>query len=71
MMRQMAGILRELLGLFVDDVGFSLTILLCLTAIALLPDAPVLLSLKGLMLFLGLVASLVGHCLRHVGRRTP
>jgi hypothetical protein len=69
-MRWVTLILRELLGLFVDDARFALTILLWLTAVALLmPQVPLPLSWRGVLLFLGLAAALIGHCLRRIARR--
>jgi uncharacterized membrane protein len=74
MMRRIAPILRELLGLFVDDARFALSILAWLTALALLlPQIP-LPTWRGALLFTGLAVILVWHCLRHVARcarRTP
>jgi hypothetical protein len=69
MMRRIAPILRELLGLFVDDARFALAILTWLTALALLlPQIP-LPAWRGALLFTGLAVILVWHCLRHVTRR--
>jgi hypothetical protein len=74
-MRWIKPVLCELVGLFVGDARFALTILLWLIAVALLmPQVPVPLFWRGILLFLGLAASLVGFCLRHVvrcERRTP
>lgn len=70
MMRWIAPILRELLGLFVDDARFALAILAWLTALALLlPQIP-LPAWHGALLFTGLAVILVCHCLRHVTRHT-
>jgi hypothetical protein len=70
MMRRITLVLRELLGLFVDDAPFALTVLAWLTVFALLlPRVPLPLSWRGALLFTGLVVILVGHCLRHVARR--
>ena len=74
MMRRITLVLRELLGLFVDDARFALTVLAWLTAFALLlPQLP-LPAWRGALLFAGLAVILVWHCLRHVtcrARRTP
>ena len=73
MMRRIAPILRELLGLFVDDARFALVILTWLATLALLlPQIP-LPVWRGVLLFTGLAVILLWHCLRHVthrGRRT-
>ncbi len=72
MMRRISLILRELFGLFVEDAGFALTILVWLTACALLlPRVPLALAWHGVLLFTGLAVILVWHCLRHSVRRTP
>ena len=69
MMRRISFILRELFGLFVDDAGFALTILVWLTACALLlPRVPLALAWHGVLLFTGLAVILVWHCLRHIAR---
>ena len=71
MMRRIALILRELFGLFVDDAGFALTILVWLTRCALLlPQVPLPLAWRGALLFTGLAVILVWHCLRHTPRAT-
>jgi hypothetical protein len=70
MMRRITPVLRELLGLFVDDAAFALTILAWLTAFALLlPQIPLPLSWRGILLFTGLAVILVWHCLRHIPYR--
>jgi hypothetical protein len=67
MMRRITPILRELLGLFVDDAPFALTVLAWLTVFALLLVwVPLPLSWSGGLLFIGLAAIFVWHCLRHV-----
>jgi hypothetical protein len=72
MMRRISLILRELFGLFVDDASFALTILVWLTAYAvLLPLVPLPLSWRGVLLFIGLAVILVWHCLRRSVRRAP
>jgi uncharacterized membrane protein len=54
----------------VDDAGFALTILVWLTACALLlPRVPLALAWHGVLLFAGLAVILVWHCLRHIARR--
>ena len=68
MMRRIAPILRELIGLFVDDARFALAILAWLATLALLPQIP-LPAWRGALLFTGLAVILVWHCLRHVTRR--
>jgi hypothetical protein len=66
MMRPITLVLRELLGLFVDDARFALTVLAWLTVFALLlPQVPLPLSLRGALLFTGLAVILLWHCLRH------
>jgi hypothetical protein len=65
-----ATILRELLGLFVDDGSLALLVLLWLAAIwlvgpLLVPSA----GLRGLLLFLGLAAILVGSARAGARRR--
>lgn len=70
MMRRITLVLRELLGLFVDDAPFALTVLAWLTVIALLPpQVPLPLSWRGALLFIGLAVTLVWHCLRHIRNR--
>lgn len=63
-------IARELLGLFVDDGSLALPTLLWLAAIWLLglplPPPP---ALRGLLLFLGLAAILVGSARSGARRR--
>jgi hypothetical protein len=67
MMRRLAPVLRELLGLFVDDAPFALSVLAWLTGFALLlPRVAVPLAWRGVLLFAGLAVILVWHCLRHV-----
>jgi hypothetical protein len=69
MMRRITLVLRELLGLFVDDARFALTILAWLIVFALLlPQVPLPLSWCGALLFTGLAAILVWHCLSHVAQ---
>ena len=69
MMRRISLIPRELFGLFVDDASFALTILVWLTACALLlPRVPLALAWHGVLLFTGLAVILVWHCLRHIAR---
>jgi hypothetical protein len=67
MMRRITLVLRELLGLFVDDAPFALTVLAWLTVFALLlPQVPLPLTWRAALLFTGLAVILVWHCLRHV-----
>jgi hypothetical protein len=67
MMRRITLVLRELLGLFVDDAPFALTVLAWLTVFALLLlRVPLPHSWSGGLLFIGLAATPVWHCLRHV-----
>jgi hypothetical protein len=67
MMRRITLVLRELLGLFVDDARFALTVLAWLTVFALLlPQVPFPLPWRGALLFTGLAVILVWHCLRHI-----
>jgi hypothetical protein len=71
MMRRITLVLRELLGLFVDDAPFALTVLAWLTVFALLlPRVPLPPSWRGPLLFAGLAVILVWHCLRHVAHWT-
>jgi hypothetical protein len=70
MMRRITLVLRELLGLFVDDAPFALAVLAWLTVFALLlPRVPFPLSWRGVLLFTGLAVILVWHCLRHISYR--
>jgi len=75
MMHWISLTLRELLGLFVVDTRFVLTILGWLIVFALLlPQVPLPLPWHGAVLFTGLAVILLSHCLRHVVRsagRTP
>ena len=67
MKRPITLVLRELLGLFVDDARFALTVLAWLAVFPLLlPHVPVPLSWRGALLFTGLAVILVWHCLRQV-----
>lgn len=67
MIRQLTPVLRELLGLFVDDVSFALTILTWLMVFALLLSRiPLPLPWRGALLFTGLAVILMWHCLRHI-----
>jgi protein-S-isoprenylcysteine O-methyltransferase Ste14 len=67
MMRRIPPVLRELLGLFVDDAHFVLAVLAWLAVFALLlPQVPLPLSWCGILLFAGLAVILVWHCLRQV-----
>jgi hypothetical protein len=67
MMRRITLVLRELLGLFVDDAPFALMVFAWLTVFALLLlRVPLPLSWSGGLLLIGLAAILVRHCLRHV-----
>ncbi len=74
-MNPLRTILRELLGLFVDDGSFALQILIWLALIAfLLPHFnwnPAWLSnARGILLFLGLAAILMTSAIRYA-RRNP
>lgn len=69
-MRWLLTVLRELVGLFVDDGSLALLALLWLAAIWLL--GPLLVpaaGLRGLLLFLGLAAILVGSARAGARRR--
>ena len=69
MMHWISLTLCELLGLFVEDTRFVLAILGWLTVFALLLlQVPLPLLLPGALLFTGLAAILLSHCLRHVVR---
>jgi membrane protein implicated in regulation of membrane protease activity len=69
MMHWISLTLRELLGLFVEDTRFVLTILGWLTVFALLlPQVPLPPPWQGALLFTGLAVILLLHCLRRVVR---
>ena len=69
MMHWISLTLRELLGLFVEDTRFVLTILGWLIGFALLlPQVPLPPPWRGALLFTGLAAILLSHCLRRVVR---
>ena len=69
MMHWISLTLCELLGLFVEDTRFVLTILGWLIGFALLlPQVPLPPPWRGALLFTGLAAILLSHCLRHVVR---
>ena len=67
-MRWIVPILREIYGLFVDDRGFALTILVWLAVAALVVTfVPVPMPVQGPLLFAGLAALLIRSCL-HAAR---
>ncbi len=71
MMHRVTPVLRELLGLFVDDAPFALSVLAWLAVFAVLsPKLSLPLAWHGVLLFAGLAVILVGHCLRHMSHRT-
>ena len=64
-MRWIAAIAREIIGLFVDDGGFAVGILIWLAvAVLVLPLVPLPLGWRGVTLFGGLAAILVWSCFR-------
>ena len=71
-MRWLKTILAELFGLFVDDIGFALAIIIWLGIIRLgllrlnFPRA-----WNGVILFAGLAAILAESALRRAGRKSP
>ena len=66
-MNPLKSILREILGLFVDDGSFALAILLCLAlALTLLPHAQ---SWTGPALFAALALILIESTLRYARRK--
>jgi hypothetical protein len=69
-MRWLGTVLRELLALFVDDGSLAILALLWLAAIWLIgPRLVVEPGLRGLLLFLGLAAILVGSARAGARRR--
>jgi hypothetical protein len=68
-MHWFSSILREIVGLFVDDGSFALIILCWVPAAALLPSLlAVPPAWHGGILFAGLAMTLVWSCLRFVRR---
>lgn len=70
-MRALKKILREILGLFVDDGSFALWIVVWLLVVwQVLPRIAVPRTLQGLILVAGLAALLIGSVWRHA-RQEP
>ena len=68
-MKWIKNILREVLGLFVDDGSFALAILIWLCVIGLLATHGILASaVAGIVLFAGLALILVESSLRYARR---
>ena len=62
-------ILREILGLFVDDGHFAILILAWVTVVVfLLPHLGLALRWRGLILFVGLATILFGSAVRFSGQ---
>jgi hypothetical protein len=69
-MRWLKSIVREVIGLFVDDGSFAIAILAWLTlAVVVLPRAGLWTRVAGPLLFAGLAAILVASVLRYGRRR--
>jgi hypothetical protein len=69
-MNPIQSILREILGLFVDDGSFALAILLCLAlAVTLLPRLAPAASWTGPTLFIALALILIESTLRYARRK--
>ncbi len=69
-MKWIAAILREILGLFVDDGVFAGSVFLCLLAAwAVLPRIDIPAGWKGAILFLALALILVESVRRRAHRR--
>jgi hypothetical protein len=68
-MNALRTIFREIFGLFVDDGSFALQILIWLALTAfLLPYLGWLSRSRGIILFLGLAAILMGSAIRYARR---
>ncbi len=68
-MRWLQSILREIIGLFVDDGAFALTILLWLILIAvILPRVAAVAPWTGPLLFAGLAVILIASTIRFARR---
>jgi hypothetical protein len=69
-MNPIKSILREILGLFVDDGAFALAILLCLAlAVTLLPRIAPTASWTGPLLFAALALILIESTFRYARRK--
>jgi hypothetical protein len=67
--KRIARILRELLGLFVDDGSLAIAVLAWVAIIAfILPAADVGESWRALLLFLGCIAILIENLIRSARR---
>lgn len=70
-LRALAGALREVWGLFVEDGSFTVAILVCVAlALFALPRLPVPGSWRGVLLFVLLAAALLENVHR-TARRNP
>lgn len=63
-MSRLAGAVRELLGLFVDDWRYALAILVCIGAVAALDVLGLSPAIRGPALAAGLIVIFVGSFLR-------
>lgn len=70
-MRWLKTIVAELFGLFVDDIGFALAILIWLVIVRLgLPRLKLPAAWNGIILFAGLATILAASALREASRKS-